>query len=119
MCMLRHGDGVGMFRTHLFGKPSIIACFPAVNKFVFQTDDIFMLEWPSVELMGYTSLVAVHGKSHERLRNFVTNVINRPNSLRNIAPQVQPRMVAALQSWAQKGRINVYDEFNKVNYQIN
>lgn len=103
-----------MFRTHLFGAPSIIACKPMVSKFVLQSDDKFILEWPSVELMGPTSMVAVHGEEHARVRSFVTNAINSPEALRRIALIVQPRLVAALHSWAQKGRINAYVETKKV-----
>lgn len=112
--MIRYGDGVGMYRTHLFGSPTIITCFPNVNKYVFQSADTFFLDWPSVELMGHKSLVVVHGPSHARLRSYVVGVINRPDSLRRIAQLVQPRMIDALESWAQKGRIKVYDEAKKV-----
>ncbi|XP_044485149.1 ent-kaurenoic acid oxidase 1-like [Mangifera indica] len=110
----KYGDGVGMYRTYLFGSPAIIACFPSINKFVFRSSDKFIQKWPSVELMGYTSLVAVHGKAHARVRSFVISAINRPGALRRITEMVQPRMVAALQSWAQKGQLKVYNEVKKV-----
>ena len=103
--MIRYGDGVGMYRTHLFGSPSIIACFPSINKFIFQSENIFILQWPRIDIVGPTSLVAVHGKSHTRLRSFVSKSINRADALRRIALHVQPRMVAALQSWAQRGKL--------------
>lgn len=106
-----------MYRTHLFGSPSIITCFPAVNKFVFQSSDIFTLVWPSNDLLGHKSLFAVHGKSHERLKSYITKVINQPDALRGIALLLQPHMIASLESWAQKGRINAYDEVKKVRYQ--
>ncbi|KAK9266962.1 hypothetical protein L1049_021526 [Liquidambar formosana] len=113
----KYGDGVGMYRTHLFGSPSIIACFPAINKFVLQSDDLFMLEWPTVETMGTNSLVAVQGKSHARLRSYVMNAINRPDALRRIALLVQPGMTAAFRSWAQKGKVRGYDEAKKVTFE--
>lgn len=103
-----------MYRSHLFGSPCIITCFPAVNKFVLQSLDTFILDWPTVDLMGRSSLVAVHGKPHARLRSYVTNAINQPDALRRVALFVQPRMVAGLQSWALKGRIKAYDETKKV-----
>lgn len=105
-----------MYRTHLFGSPSIIACFPAINKFVFWSDDVFIHEWPNVDLVGQTSLGAVHGEAHTRLRSFVSNALNRPDALRRITAALQPGMVAALQSWAQKGRVKMYDEAKKVKY---
>ncbi|KAK4257154.1 hypothetical protein QN277_006778 [Acacia crassicarpa] len=113
----KYGEGEGLLRTHLFGAPSIIACEPLVTKFVLQSDDKFILEWPSRELMGLTSMVVVHGKEHARLRSFVTDAINCPNALRRIALVVQPRVVAALHSWAHQGRINAYLETRKVTFE--
>ncbi|XVF09154.1 hypothetical protein REPUB_Repub07fG0067200 [Reevesia pubescens] len=110
----KYGDGEGLYRTHLFGSPSIIACFPSVNKFILQSDESFTLKWPNVDVMGRNSLVVVHGKAHARLRSYVVNAINSPKALRNIAALVQPRMVATLQSWAQKGRIKAYDEIKRL-----
>lgn len=103
-----------MYRTHLFGKPSIITCLPAINKFVFQSEESFPINWPNVDVVGSSSLVAVQGSSHARLRTYVMNVINKPDALRRIAGLVQPRMVAAMESWALKGRIKAYDESKKV-----
>ena len=103
-----------MFRTHLFGSPSIITYTPSVNKFVLQSGELFMQEWPSAELMGTNSLVAVHGKAHARVRRFVINAINRPDSIRRIVRSVQPLMVNALQSWAQMGKIKAKFETRKV-----
>ncbi|CAI0399243.1 unnamed protein product [Linum tenue] len=113
----KYGDGAGLFRSHLFGRPTIIAFAPAVSKYVYQKDGDFILEWPSVELVGPTSLVAVNGPSHTRLRSFVTNAINRPDALRRIASLVQPNIVAALQSWAQTGRVNAYKQVKKVTFE--
>ncbi|KAI5569081.1 hypothetical protein BDE02_12G054700 [Populus trichocarpa] len=113
----RYGDGVGLYRTHLFGTPSIIACFPAVSKFIFQSNDIFILKWPSVDILGQKSLVVAQGEVHKRLRNHVTNAITRPDALCRIAVLVQPRLVAALQSWVDKRRINTYKEIKKVTFE--
>ncbi|XP_050221457.1 ent-kaurenoic acid oxidase-like [Mercurialis annua] len=113
----KYGDGVGLYRSYLFGSPSIIAFLPSVNKFILQSDDKFILEWPNVETVGSKSLVAVHGKAHARLRSYVTTAINQPDALRRIAAQVQPAMVAALQSWAESGKINAYKETKKVTFE--
>ncbi|CAN1262343.1 Ent-kaurenoic acid oxidase 2 [Linum perenne] len=113
----KYGDGVGLYRSHLFGKPTIIACSPAVTRYVFQKDEAFILDWPSLELVGPTSLVAVHGSNHARLRSFLTNAINRPVALRRIASLVQPNISAALQSWAHTGRVNAYKQVKKVTFE--
>ncbi|XP_038704941.1 ent-kaurenoic acid oxidase 2-like [Tripterygium wilfordii] len=113
----KYGDGAGMYRTHLFGSPSIIACFPSINKFVLKSDDLFRIQWPNLDIMGRHSLVVVNGKAHERLRSYVLNSINRPKTVRHIAQQVQPKMVAALQSWSQKGKVIASVEINKMTFE--
>lgn len=76
--------------------------------------DAFILKWPNVDLVGANSLVAVHGKAHARIRNFLTNAINRPEALRGIAESLQPIMVSALESWVEKGRVKAHVEVKKV-----
>lgn len=87
---------------------------PAANKFVLCSGDKFIQEYPTVELLGQTSMVAVHGKAHTRVRSFVINAINRSEALRHTAALVQPSMVTALHSWAQMGKIKAQFETQKV-----
>ncbi|KAJ0982847.1 hypothetical protein J5N97_011102 [Dioscorea zingiberensis] len=110
----RYGDGVGMFRSHLFGSPTIITCAPGSNKFILQNCKDFHMRWPVPELIGLKSVVNVEGEQHERLRSFIINAVNQPNSLQKIAAAVQPPIVAALHSWAEKGIINAFQEIKKV-----
>ncbi|XP_044435712.1 ent-kaurenoic acid oxidase 1-like [Triticum aestivum] len=111
-----YGSAAGMYRTHLFGSPSIIACSPAANKFVLQSPESFGIRWPVPELVGITSVVNVEGSSHARLRGFILAAINRPSSLQTIATVVQPRVVAALRTWADKGTIVAATEIKKVTF---
>ncbi|KAK6920806.1 Cytochrome P450 [Dillenia turbinata] len=99
----RYKSEVGLYKTHLFGSPSIIACAPDITKFVYQNEGIFMSKWPNVEIMGEYTIISQYGKAHKRLRGAITSAINLPQALRPIALLVQPRITAALESWAQKG----------------
>ncbi|KAL6659976.1 hypothetical protein ACP70R_002098 [Stipagrostis hirtigluma subsp. patula] len=110
----RHGAAAGVYRTHLFGSPTVLVCSPAANKFVLQSPDCFGIRWPAPELVGLSSVVNVEGARHARLRGFILAAINRPSSLRTIAELVQPRVVAALRSWADKGTITAATEIKKV-----
>ncbi|KAL8457331.1 hypothetical protein ACS0TY_035253 [Phlomoides rotata] len=110
----KYGDGVGLYRTHLFGSPTIIACTPSTNKFVLQTESSFRMEWPFKELVGPTSLAAVEGASHTRVRSLIIRAINQPNALRKITLMLQPRLTTALKLWSEKGRIRAYEEARKV-----
>ncbi|KAK1288342.1 Ent-kaurenoic acid oxidase 1 [Acorus calamus] len=110
----RYGEGVGLYKSHLFGEPSIIACSPAVNKFILQSADLFPIRWPDPTLLGKSTLATSHGDQHRRLRNFVLGAINRPESLARIALSVQPGITAALQSWAEKGSIVTFQNICKM-----
>ncbi|XP_071736335.1 ent-kaurenoic acid oxidase 2-like [Rutidosis leptorrhynchoides] len=113
----KYGDGVGIIRTHLFGKPSVIVFLPTTCKHVFRDDKSFILIWKNIEIVGETSLVAVHGKAHFRIRSFVSRSINKPDALSRIALAVQPRMISALQSWVKKHKVVAYKEVKKVTFQ--
>ncbi|WCJ30423.1 Ent-kaurenoic acid oxidase 1 [Euphorbia peplus] len=114
---LKYGDGAGLYRSYLFGSPSVIACSPSVVKFVLQSHESFALQWPNTDLMGSMSLVTVHGKSHTRLRNFVMNAINQPGALARIAVHVQPRIVASLKSWAQSCKLNARIQTKRLTFE--
>uniref|UniRef100_A0A0E0G9S2 Cytochrome P450 n=1 Tax=Oryza nivara TaxID=4536 RepID=A0A0E0G9S2_ORYNI len=77
----------------------------------------FGVGWPVPELVGASSLVNVHGGRHARLRRFVLGAINRPGSLRTIARVAQPRVAAALRSWAAKGTITAATEMKNVTFE--
>ncbi|OAY66298.1 Ent-kaurenoic acid oxidase 1 [Ananas comosus] len=111
----RYGEGAGMYRTHLCGKPTIVACTPAANKFVLQSGgEDFRSMWPSVELVGPSSVSNVEGRQHVRIRAFVLAAANHPKSLSKIARAIQPSIVAALRSWAVAGTINASVETKNV-----
>ncbi|XP_057460166.1 ent-kaurenoic acid oxidase 2-like [Actinidia eriantha] len=114
----RYGDGGGgMYRTHLFGYPAIIAWSPAVIKFVLQSDHLFPYSWPNSELVGYKSLSAAQGERHIQLRRFVSAQVNQPSALQRIALLAQPRMVESLRLWAQKGTVTAFDEVRRLTFE--
>ncbi|KAL1541577.1 ent-kaurenoic acid monooxygenase [Salvia divinorum] len=67
----KYGDGIGLYRTYLFGSPTIITCTPSATKMVLQDESSFSMSWNNVELVGATSLVAVEGPAHSRVRALV------------------------------------------------
>ncbi|KAM7272220.1 hypothetical protein ACFE04_026883 [Oxalis oulophora] len=110
----KYGDNVGMYRTHLFGSPTIIACFPESYKLILQSAENFLLHWATLEVLGRQSILAVNGSAHARLRKVVLDAISRPDALRCIALLVQPRILASFQSWAKDGNIKAYDAAKKL-----
>ncbi|CAK9167902.1 unnamed protein product [Ilex paraguariensis] len=110
----KYGKGLGIYKTHLFGSPSIICCSPSFTKFIYQTEANFTMDWPTMDILGHHSSMNAQGTSHIRLKNFLTRAVNQPVALRRIATMVQPRVASALRSWAEKGTIIGYTEAKKV-----
>ncbi|GLJ04686.1 hypothetical protein SUGI_0001290 [Cryptomeria japonica] len=114
----KYGD-TGIYRTHLFGSPSIITCSPEANRFVTARaieDDTFAPGWPSPELIGVNSIAMVEGLQHKRIRRYLMEAVNSPESLARIFVKLQPLFKAALKNWALKGSITAADEANQLTF---
>ncbi|GAB4854227.1 hypothetical protein Ancab_022814, partial [Ancistrocladus abbreviatus] len=103
-----------MYRSHLYESPVIIAYSQSIIKRVVQSSEEFILEWPTREVLRPQSLTSLHGDHHARIKSFIANALNRPQALRTIVHLVQPHIAAALQSWAQKGKVKTFYEMKKV-----
>ncbi|KAJ8439303.1 hypothetical protein Cgig2_006439 [Carnegiea gigantea] len=110
---LKYGDNVGFYRTHLFGSPSIVVYSPSVCKFVLHSSERFKQEWPTIEALGSNSVITLQGERHTLLKNFLVNALNHRDSLTRTVEQVQPSVVAALESWSKKGKFIAKDELRK------
>ncbi|CDP06243.1 unnamed protein product [Coffea canephora] len=111
---INNKDTKGLYKSLLFGSPSIIACSPSANKFILQSNANFGMGWPATQIIGNNSLLFLQGSSHARIRGLVVKVINQPDALHKVAIMVQPRIVAALRLWSEKGRIVALQEAKKL-----
>ena len=107
---------MGFYRTHLFGSPSIVVYSPSVCKLILHSSERFKQEWPTIEALGSKSVITLQGEQHNLLKNFLVNALNHRDSLTKTVEQVQPSVVAALESWSTKGKIIAKDELRKVVY---
>eukprot|EP01018_Ginkgo_biloba_P019770 Gb_28385 [translate_table: standard] len=112
----KYGD-TGIYRTHLFGCPSILTCSPEFNQFVLgrgTEDGSFGPGWPSPELLGTTALVSLEGHEHKRVRRYVMQAINSPEALKSVFSVIQPNFKAAFEDWVSKGTINAFSDLKTV-----
>ncbi|XP_021904800.1 ent-kaurenoic acid oxidase 2-like, partial [Carica papaya] len=110
----KYGDGAGLYRTYLFGFPSILACTPAATKFVFHSHLLFPHRFSTKELVGPNSMLAATGDYHARIKSHVTAGLVHTNSLKKFLLVAQPGMKASLESWAQMGTIRSFDVVKKM-----
>ena len=106
-----------MYRTHLFGYPTIVTCSPFINKQVLGSmteEGKVSTGWPSSQLIGSSSVAVTDGLGHKRLRRHLMEAFNNPRALRAVLSTAQPIFISAFEDWASKGRINAYEETKKV-----
>nr|KYP67048.1 Ent-kaurenoic acid oxidase 1 [Cajanus cajan] len=73
----------GMYRTHLFGNPSIIVCSPETCRKVLTDDEQFKLGYPAstMALTGKRSFHGISNVEHKRLRRLTTSPITGHEAL--------------------------------------
>ncbi|XP_061345101.1 beta-amyrin 11-oxidase-like [Gastrolobium bilobum] len=73
----------GMYRTYLFGSPSIIVCSPETCRKVLTDEEQFKLGYPAstMALTGKRSFHGISNEEHKRLRRLTTSPITGHEAL--------------------------------------
>ncbi|CAO2832131.1 unnamed protein product [Amaranthus hypochondriacus] len=109
----KYGNNVGVYRTHLYGVPSIIVCASSLCKHILNSGDNFKAEWPTNKVVGRNSVISIEGERHDIIKSLVVNCFSRPDALAWVMHKVQPCIVSALESWSQKPNIKTFYELKK------
>ncbi|CAO2816267.1 unnamed protein product [Amaranthus hypochondriacus] len=109
----KYGNNVGVYRTHLYGAPSIIVCASSLCKHILNSGDNFKAEWPTNKVVGRNSVISIEGERHDIIKNLVVNCFSRPDALAWVMHKVQPCIISTLESWSQKPNIKAFYELKK------
>ncbi|XP_058088361.1 ent-kaurenoic acid oxidase 2-like [Magnolia sinica] len=114
----RYGD-IGIYRTHLFGYPTIITCTPQLNKQVLGSmteEGSFSTGWPSSQLIGNSAVAIVDGVAHKRIRRHLMEAFNSPKALKALLITAQPIFISTFEEWASKGKIIAFEEIKTMTF---
>jgi len=103
--MHRYGK---VFKSHLFGSPTIVSCDHELNTFVLQNEErLFQASYPKPMhgILGKYSLLVVSGDLHKKLRSVAVNFVTASKSSSEFHRCVDRLSVSMLESW--KGRQQV------------
>ncbi|XWS49597.1 hypothetical protein CRYUN_Cryun12cG0016800 [Craigia yunnanensis] len=110
----------GIYKSYLFGSPSIIACIPETCKKVL-TDERFAPGYPvSIrKLTGNKSFHSVSNLEHRRLRKLTTAPINGREALALYIGYIEDIVTTALEEWASMNRpIEFLKEMERVTFKV-
>ncbi|KAJ7529486.1 hypothetical protein O6H91_15G053500 [Diphasiastrum complanatum] len=110
----------GLFRTHLFGQPTICVITPEPAKSVLMNDKQFGVGWPKsfTKLLGGKSFLSMAGESHKRLRRLTVPSLTNSNSLKCMLSDMQTLTNDTLNNWVNRGEVVVLPEILKLTFNI-
>lgn len=106
-----------VFKSHLFGSPTIISTDAEVSKIILQSDaNIFVPSYPKslMELMGKSSILLVNGSLHRRLHGLIGSFIKSPNLKAQITTDMQKYVMESMDKWGEDSPVFIQDEAKHV-----
>ncbi|KAK8585578.1 hypothetical protein V6N13_050555 [Hibiscus sabdariffa] len=117
----RYGD-TGIYKTSLFGNPSIIVCSPELCREVLMDGERFEYGYPSSlnKLFGERrSLHDVSNSEHRHLRRLLSSPINGHEALSNQIGYIEDIVVSSLEDWVHNhSEIELLTELKRINFKV-
>nr|XP_043626997.1 ent-kaurenoic acid oxidase 1-like [Erigeron canadensis] len=110
----------GIYKSFMFGNPSIIITTPEECRRVLCDEDAFKPGWPTStnELMGRKSFSRLSNKDHKRLRKLTASPINGHESLSIYMKHIETNVVLSLEKWSKMGRIELLTVLRKLTFEV-
>ncbi|KAE8703019.1 Beta-amyrin 11-oxidase [Hibiscus syriacus] len=117
----RYGQ-TGIYKTSLFGNPSIIVCSPEICRKVLTDDEMFKYGYPTSldKLLGkLKSLHGVSNSEHRYLRKLLISSINGHEALSKHIGYIEDVVVSSLEEWGRNNSpIELLTELKKINFKV-
>ena len=111
----------GIYKTYLFGSPSIIVSIPETCRKVLADDEQFGLGYPvsTKKLTGKKSFHSITNSEHKRLRRLTTAPINGHEALAMYIGYIEDIVINSLDEWSSmKEPIEFLKEMRKVAFKV-
>lgn len=108
-----------MFKSHIFGSPTIVSTDSEVSKFILQSDSkTFVPSYPKslTELMGKSSILLINGSLQKRIHGLVGGFFKSPQLKSQITTDMQTYVQRAMAEWGcdEDSPIYIQDEAKNV-----
>ncbi|XWS49599.1 hypothetical protein CRYUN_Cryun12cG0017000 [Craigia yunnanensis] len=111
----------GIYKTYLFGSPSIIVSIPETCRKVLSDDEQFGLGYPvsTKQLTGKKSFHSIPNSEHKRLRRLTTAPINGHEALAMYIGYIEDIVINSLDEWSSmKEPIEFLKDTRKVAFKV-
>ncbi|KAI8529650.1 hypothetical protein RHMOL_Rhmol12G0241200 [Rhododendron molle] len=102
-----------VFKSHLFGSPTIVSTDAEVSRFVLQSDaKAFVPSYPKslTELLGKSSILLINGSLHRRFHGLLGSFFKSPHLKAKITHDMQKYVKESMGNWRDDHPTCIQDE---------
>ncbi|XP_043703932.1 cytochrome P450 724B1-like [Telopea speciosissima] len=110
-----------VFKSHLFGCPTIVSCDQELNMFILQNEEkLFQCSYPKAihGILGDKSLLVVVGDVHKKLRSFMLSFTNICKSRLEYLDDIDNLVTSIMDSWKEINQVMFMKEANKFTFNL-
>ncbi|KAH6830492.1 cytochrome P450 [Perilla frutescens var. hirtella] len=114
----RYGN---VFKSHLFGSPTVVSCDIELNTFILQNEEsLFQSSYPKpvLDILGKLSMMLVSGDLHKKLRSVALSFINTSKSSPVFLSYVDKLSLSFIHSWRSKTQIHFFKEAKQLTFYL-
>ncbi|KAI7985913.1 3-epi-6-deoxocathasterone 23-monooxygenase CYP90D1 [Camellia lanceoleosa] len=117
----RRGMYGKVFKSHLFGSPTIVSTDAEVSRFVLQSDgSVFVPSYPKslTELMGKSSILLINGSLQRRIHGLIGSFFKSTYLKAQITEEMQKYVHESMGGWREDRPIYIQDEAKNIAFQV-
>jgi cytochrome P450 len=116
----RHKQYGTVFKTHLFGRPTVMMLGAEANRFLLTSDNQYVtISWPysTKVLLGSASLAVQTGGEHIKRRKLLAQAF-QPRALAGYVTEMESITRRYLDKWENQGTLTWYPELRKYTFDV-
>lgn len=106
-----------MFKSHIFGSPTIVSTDEEVNKFILQSDaKVFVPSYPKslTVLMGESSILLINGNLQRRIHGLIGAFFKSQQLKAQITRDMHKYVQESMAKWRDDHLVYIQDETKNV-----
>ncbi|XAR73874.1 hypothetical protein NMG60_11007992 [Bertholletia excelsa] len=110
-----------IYKSHLFGEPTIISADAGLNKFILQNEGrLFECSYPRSigGILGKWSMLVLVGDMHRDMRIISLNFLSNARLKTHLLPEVEKQTLLVLSSWKDNSTFCAQDEAKKFTFNL-
>ena len=115
----RHKKYGNIFKTHLFGRPTVMLIGAEANRLMLTENQYFSITWPhsTKVLLGPASLAVQTGVEHQKRRKLLSQAF-QPRALEGYVSTMENITRSYLHKWEQLGTLTWYPELRNYTFDV-